>query len=187
VTPTEQAQLEKEITEFSNDSPEHEKFIQIVNRIIDGGKNIHRIIHVNCGMGSYYAVCKKNFPHIEYIGYASSKKSSDLCRSHWEYESFFYRKYNTLNKVLWMDTDLLVLSIKNDPVQEIDQVLGPNFSNVVIPQIKLTQENQEEIFSALFAKGYDHNFYFVDIEKNILCLVLSRLFLPEDKENDKSI
>ena len=167
-------------------SVEHEKFVRALNQMIKSGKNIQRIIHINCGTGSYYKLCRKSFPDIEYIGYASSEESRDACRSNCDHASFFHRDYDTLDEVLWMDTDLLVLSIENDPTVETDQVLGPNFPNVIIPKIKLSQENQEEALNSLMEKGYEYIFYLIDSEKSLFSLSLSRIFVLKDKEDDKS-
>ena len=180
------AQLEKETSTLSKDNIEHKKFLANIKFIEAGGQKIHRVIHINCGMGSYYEVCKKNLPNIEYVGYAASKKAADLCRSHWDYDSFFYRKYSTLDKVLWMDTDVLVLSVKTDPIEDINQVLGLDFTNVIIPNIKITLENQDSTFEAIVKKGYEYYFQFLDIENELMLLRLVKFPLIQ-QDNDKSV
>ena len=179
-------QLEKEASTLSEDNVEHKQFLDNMKFIDDSGQKIHRVVHINCGMGVYYELCKKNLPHIEYVGYAASKKAADLCRSHWDCDSFFYRKYSTLDKVLWMDTDLLILSVKKDPVEDINQVLGLDFANVIIPNIKITLENQDSIFEAIIKQGYEYHFQFLDIENELMLIRLVEFsFMKQD--DDKSI
>ena len=108
-------------------SSEHEKFIENVSYIKDGGQKIHRVVHINCGDGLYYELCNESLPDVEYLGYASSKKSAELLKSRWDYDSFFYRKLTKLDEVLWMDTDLLVLSIDEDFKEEAKSVLELEF------------------------------------------------------------
>ena len=62
-------------------SSEHEKFIENVSYIKDGGQKIHRVVHINCGDGLYYELCNESLPDVEYLGYASSKKSAELLKS----------------------------------------------------------------------------------------------------------
>ena len=85
-----------------------------------------------------------------------------------------------------MDTDVLVLSVKTDPIEDINQVLGLDFTNVIIPNIKITLENQDSIFEAIVKKGYEYYFQFLDIENELMLLRLVKFPLIQ-QDNDKSV
>jgi hypothetical protein len=167
-------------------SSEHEKFIENVSYIKDGGQKIHRVVHINCGDGLYYELCNESLPDVEYLGYASSKKSAELLKSRWDYDSFFYRKLTKLDEVLWMDTDLLVLSIDEDFKEEAKSVLELEFSNIIIPSLEINFENQEDIFEVTMSNGYEYIFQPLNLEGDLYLLRL-QLFPVLKELHDKSV
>jgi len=179
-------QLEKEVSTLSEDNVEHEKFLDNMKIIDDSGQKIHRVIHINCGMGVYYELCKKNLPHIEYLGYASSKKAAGLCKSHWNYDSFFYRKHDKLDEVLLMDTDLLVISHSKDLIEQLESVLKLEVPNVIIPSVEINLENQDKLFEAVVSKGYEYIFQPLDLDTDMYLLRL-HIFLVLKELYDKSV
>jgi|TARA_R110002051_G_C8681603_1_gene491854 hypothetical protein len=179
-------QLEREVVKLSEDNIEHDRFLENISHIADSGEKIYRIIHFNCGMGSYYDLCKRNFPKMEYLGYASSKKAADLCKSHWNYDSFFYRKYDKLDEVLLMDTDLLVLSLDKDFIKQLENVLELEFPNVIIPSVEINLETQDELFETIASKGYEYIFQPLDLDTDMYLLRL-HIFLALKELYDKSV
>lgn len=179
-------QLEKEASTLSEDNAEHKQFLDNMKFIDDSGQKIHRVIHINCGMGAYYELCKKNLPHIEYLGYTSSRKAADLCKSHWNYDSFFYRKHDKLDEVLLMDTDLLVVSHNKDLIEQLESVLKLEVPNVIIPSVEINLENQDKLFEAVVSKGYEYTFQPLGLDTDMYLLRL-HLFLALKELYDKSV
>ena len=141
-----------------------------VEQILHNRKK-HRIIHINCTLDKYYPLCKKNFPKLEYIGYAKTKQGAERAKKK-HGGSFFHRSYKTLDQVLWMDTDIMILNTPKDPIELLNVILPLNISHIIIPSIVLCEENETPIFNTALKNGYNYIFKILDSEDNIFSLVL---------------
>jgi trans-aconitate methyltransferase len=150
--------------------PEHWKSFIV---LLDNFKN-KKILDIGCGCGTYYQICKKHFPHIEYTGIDYAEEAISLAKSVWNYDNFYVKNYTDLTPDYVRSFDLIhlgaVLDVLPNGDEALEFILNLSANNILIGRMKLTdKESYYEIYQAygeIETCAYYHNKQkFIDIAK----------------------
>ena len=134
-------QLALNLKEFDNHPSHWSYFIDCVSAI---KKKINRVVDVGCGIGAYYALCKKHFPELKYVGIDYSPYAISLAMTHWNHTSFLTLDYKELSPRYFTSSDLLVANALCDVLDNgdecLDFILGLDVPYVMLQRVKLTDK-----------------------------------------------
>lgn len=129
------------ITLDFNSYPSHwQYFILSILRL----KHVKQIFDIGCGVGAYYLLCHKHFPHIKYHGYDKNPIMIYLAMKNWLLNRFTIISLEDIVFNKFADTDLLLTSGLTNMLENGDngfeKVLSFNCPNVLVQRILLTDE-----------------------------------------------
>lgn len=156
-------QLDLNLKEISskNQYPRHWiSFIELTKRI-----NPSNILDVGCGCGTFFELCKINFPLMDYTGVDYSESMIDIAKKTWNHENFFVKNYADLTKEYCENFDLVHLGAMLDVLpngdEALDFILSLKPKNVILGRVKLTDKpSYSEVYTAydeIQTYAYHHN------------------------------
>jgi trans-aconitate methyltransferase len=151
-----------------NNYPQHWiDFIRFIKEIKP--KNI---LDIGCGCGAYYELCKIQFSNIEYTGIDYSKEAIQLAIKNWNYNNFFVKDYQDLNKEYIDKFDLIhlgaVLDVLPNGDEALEFILSLSAKNIIIGRMKVSEKpSYYETYTAydeIITYSYSHNLNnFIDL------------------------
>lgn len=156
-------QLKLNLSELkSKDSypPHWVSFITFINQI-----NPSTILDVGCGCGSFYELCRIEFPHIKYTGVDYSNEAIEIAKNKWGYNDFYVKDYTDLTKDYLKNYDVIHLGALFDVLPNgddaLDYILSLNANKLLIGRVKLTEKKSfYEVYRAydeMETYAYYHN------------------------------
>lgn len=154
-------QLQLNETQLNGEYPEHwMSFIQFINR-----HKFNSILDVGCGCGSYYALCKKEFPWLTYTGIDYSEEAIRLAIETWDYSEFFVRDYIELTSEYVNKFDLIhmgaLLDVLSNGDEALQFILSLRPKNVLIGRMNITDDeshfNVYTAYDEIITYSYHHN------------------------------
>jgi trans-aconitate methyltransferase len=83
-------------------------FIKYVTHLVKTSTTIPTsILDVACGCGTYFNLCKDNFPFLEYTGYDYSQNAVEVAKEKWGHDKFFVNDYRDLTTEKVREYDIL--------------------------------------------------------------------------------
>ena len=103
--------------------------------------NPKSILDVGCGCGTFYEVCRREFPDIKYFGTDYAKEAIELAKTTWG-DYFQVLDYKNLTKEMVKQYDLLYLSAVLDVLPNGDEafefILSLEPKQILVSRVKLT-------------------------------------------------
>ncbi len=134
-------QLELNLKELSNKSS-YPRHWNILLTFIDLIKP-NSILDIGCGVGSLFALLKKECPNVEYSGLDFSSNAISIARKNWGSENFKVADLFELSDQHVSNYDLVHLGALLDVLpngdEALDKILSLNIKNLVITRMELTE------------------------------------------------
>lgn len=162
-----QEQLSLNLKEL-NQYPQHwNDFLSLVFKF----KNeITSILDIGCGCGTYYQLCKKELPNIEYTGIDYSPNAIGVAKQYWKYPHFYVKDFWSINNEYINKFDLIHCGALFDVLPNADHALKHLLSlkpkKVLIGRIKLTDGEsyciEYKAYNEIITYAYYHSSNYLD-------------------------
>lgn len=157
-------QLERNIMELNWNYPTHwHHFIQHIAKIQN---YIDRIIDVGCGVGAYYKLCQRSFPHLIYKGYDSAPYAIKLAQQKWQPPegTFTCLDCKELQPIMFTEfRDVLVANALCDVLPDGNDcahfLLSLNIPYILLQRVRITDKQSYAFPYTVYSEIDTYEFY----------------------------